>query len=74
MERLQFIVRETNKLLGTNYNLLSFDGLGSTKLLQLVCDVLQALGANTKVRIYINSVIGLISNILARLKIPPMSL
>ncbi|GJQ82158.1 hypothetical protein Trydic_g3615 [Trypoxylus dichotomus] len=49
MERLQFIVRETNKLLGTSYNLLSFDALATIDLLHIVNEVLQVLGASSEV-------------------------
>lgn len=49
MERLQFIVRELNKLLGTSYNLLSFDALGPANLLGVIGDVFHALGAGPKV-------------------------
>ncbi|KAK9730886.1 Intraflagellar transport 81 calponin homology domain [Popillia japonica] len=46
MARLQFIVHETNRLLGTNYSVLSFDTFDNIKLLKIVRDVLEALGAN----------------------------
>jgi intraflagellar transport protein 81 len=45
---LKYIVTEINKLLGTEYNLISFD-LGPEALLQLLVDVLHKLDASAKV-------------------------
>lgn len=48
-EDLKFIVAETNKLLKTEYNLISFDSLSVEALLQVLNDVLCKFNASTKV-------------------------
>lgn len=49
MTDLKFIVTELNKLLKTDYNLISFDSLPIANLVQLLVDVLHDFGATTKV-------------------------
>ncbi len=49
-EDLKFIVAEINKILKTDYNLISFDSLSIENLLQILLDVLEKFGAaSTKV-------------------------
>lgn len=48
-EDLKFIVAEINKILKTDYNLISFDSLSIENLLQILLDVLEKFGAATKV-------------------------
>lgn len=48
-ENLKFIVAEVNKLMKSDYNLISFDSLSVENLLQLLMDVLHKFGASTKV-------------------------
>lgn len=50
-ENLKFIVAEVNKLMKTDYNLISFDSLSVENLLQLLLDVLHKFGASTKVKL-----------------------
>jgi intraflagellar transport protein 81 len=47
-DNLKYIVTEVNKLLGTDYNLISFD-LPPESLLQLLVDVLHKFEASSKV-------------------------
>lgn len=49
-ENLKFIVAEVNKLLKSDYNLISFDSLSVENLLQVLLDVLNKFGASVKVR------------------------
>lgn len=49
MTDLKFIVTELNKLLKTDYNLISFDSLAIANLVQLLVDALHEFGATTKV-------------------------
>lgn len=49
-EDLKFIVAEINKILKTDYNLISFDSLSIENLLQILLDVLEKFGAATKVK------------------------
>lgn len=51
MADLKFIVIEINKLLKTDYNLISFDSLPIANLVQILVDVLHDFGALTKVMI-----------------------
>lgn len=48
-EDLKFIVAEINKILKTDFNLISFDSLSIESLLQILLDVLEKFGAATKV-------------------------
>lgn len=48
-ENLKFIVQEVNKLAKSDYNLISFDSLSVESLLQVLIDILVALGVQTKV-------------------------
>lgn len=48
-EDLKFIVAEINKLLKTEYNLISFDSLSVENLLQILLDVLEKFGAANRV-------------------------
>lgn len=48
-ENLKMIVQEVNALLGTDYNLISFDSLSSGLLLQCLVDVLAHFDACEKV-------------------------
>lgn len=50
MADLKFIVTEINKLLKTDYNLISFDSLPIANLVQILVDVLADFGALTKVK------------------------
>lgn len=52
-EDLKFIVAEINKILNTDFNLISFDSLSIENLLQTLLDVLEKFGAATKVSIYL---------------------
>lgn len=56
-EDLKFIVAETNKLLKTEYNLISFDSLSVESLLQVLIDVLCKFGATTKVSIILHIIL-----------------
>lgn len=49
MADLKFIVTEVNKLIKTDYNLISFDSLPIANLVQILVDVLHDFGALTKV-------------------------
>lgn len=49
-ENLKFIVQEVNSLLGTDYNLISFDSLTPDVLLQVLVDVFAQFGATEKVK------------------------
>lgn len=51
-EDLKFIVAEINKILKTDYNLISFDSLSVENLLQILLDVLQKFGAAAKVNLF----------------------
>lgn len=48
-ENIKFIVQEVNGLLGTDYNLISFDSLSPEALLQVLVDVCSNIGAIEKV-------------------------
>lgn len=48
-EELKSLVDNVNKMLDTNYNLMSFDSLSNTNLLQVLGDVLVKLGVMEKV-------------------------
>lgn len=50
-EELKTLVDNVNKMLDTNYNLMSFDSLSNTNLLQVLGDVLTKLGVMEKVRL-----------------------
>lgn len=52
-EDLKFIVAEINKILETDYNLISFDSLSIESLLQILLDVLEKFGAALKVQFLI---------------------
>lgn len=49
MSDLKFIVAEVNKLINTDYNLISFDALPIVNLVQILVDVLHDFGALSKV-------------------------
>lgn len=49
MADLKFIVTELNKLINTDYNLISFDALPIASLMQILVDVLHDFGALAKV-------------------------
>lgn len=49
MADLKFIVAEINKLINTDYNMISFDALPIANLMQTLVDVLCDFGALTKV-------------------------
>lgn len=49
MNNLKFIVTEVNKLMKTDYNLISLDSMPIANLVQILVDVLTELGALTKV-------------------------
>lgn len=49
MADLKFIVAEINKLINTDYNLISFDALPIANLVQILVDVLHDFGALLKV-------------------------
>lgn len=51
MADLKFIVTEVNKLMKTDYNMISFDALPIANLVQILVDVLADFGALTKVKI-----------------------
>lgn len=48
-ENIKFIVQEVNKLLGTDFNLISFDSLSPEALLQILVDVCSNIGSIDKV-------------------------
>lgn len=48
-EELKTVVDSVNKMLDTNYNLMSFDSLSNMNLLQVLGDVLVKLGIIEKV-------------------------
>lgn len=48
-EELKFIVEHVNKLFGTNYNMMSFDSMSNTSVLQVLGDVLVKLEVAEKV-------------------------
>lgn len=50
MANLKFIVTEINKFMGSDYNLISLDSMPIANLVQILVDVLNQLGALTKVR------------------------
>lgn len=52
-EDLKFIVAEINKILQTDFNLISFDSLSVENLLQVLLDVLEKFGAAAKVRLFL---------------------
>lgn len=54
MADLKFIVAEVNKLLKTDYNLISFDSLPIANLVQILVDTLHDFGALTKVNWFLN--------------------
>lgn len=49
MTDLKFIVAEVNKLINTDYNMISFDALPIANLVQILVDVLHDFGALSKV-------------------------
>lgn len=49
MADLKFIVAETNKLINTDFNMISFDALPIANLVQILVDVLHDFGALSKV-------------------------
>lgn len=49
MADLKFIVSEVNKLINTDYNMISFDALPTENLVQILVDVLHDFGALSKV-------------------------
>lgn len=49
MADLKFIVSEINKLINTDYNMISFDALPIANLVQILVDVLHDFGALSKV-------------------------
>lgn len=49
MADLKFIVAETNKLIKTDFNMISFDALPIANLVQILVDVLHDFGALSKV-------------------------
>lgn len=51
MADLKFIVTEINKLMKTDYNLISFDSLPIANLVQILVDVLHEFGALTQVMV-----------------------
>jgi len=51
-DRLKFIVVETNKIIKSDYNLISFDSLSVENLLQLLVDIFVHFNAATKVKSY----------------------
>lgn len=51
MADLKFIVSEVNKLIKTDYNMISFDALPIANLVQILVDVLANFGALIKVKI-----------------------
>lgn len=54
MADLKFIVNEINKLIKTDYNLISLDSLPIANLVQILVDILHDFGALTKVKINFN--------------------
>lgn len=48
-QMLRFIVNEVNKILKTDYNMISFDSLSKNALLQIFVDCLAKIDAFTKV-------------------------
>lgn len=46
---LRYMVNEVNKLLGTDYNMISFDSLSKNSLIQVFADCLTKLEALPKV-------------------------
>lgn len=53
MADLKFIVAEVNKLINTDYNMISFDALPIANLVQILVDVLHDFGALSKVKLSI---------------------
>lgn len=49
MVDLKFIVSEVNKLINTDYNMISFDALPIENVMQILVDVLHNFGALSKV-------------------------
>lgn len=47
---LKFLVNEINEILGTEFNLISFDSMSPETLLQTLVDVLTYFKATTKVK------------------------
>lgn len=56
MADLKFIVAEVNKLISTDYNMISFDALPIANLVQILVDVLHDFGALSKVNYQLNCV------------------
>lgn len=54
MADLKFIVSEVNKLINTDYNMISFDALPVANLVQILVDVLHDFGALSKVNYQLN--------------------
>lgn len=52
MADLKFIVSEVNKLIKTDYNMISFDALPIANLVQILVDVLADFGALQKVKFF----------------------
>lgn len=50
-EQLKNIVEQVNATLGTNYNMMSFDSLTNTSLLQILGDVLVNFNVTEKVSV-----------------------
>lgn len=50
-EQLKNIVEQVNTTLGTNYNMMSFDSLSNTSLLQILGDILVNLDVTEKVSV-----------------------
>lgn len=56
MADLKFIVAEVNKLINTDYNMISFDALPIANLVQILVDVLHDFGALSKVNYQLTGV------------------
>ena len=52
MADLKFIVSEVNKLINTDYNMISFDALPVANLVQILVDVLHDFGALSQVNYF----------------------
>lgn len=55
MADLKFIVSEVNKLINTDYNMISFDALPIANLVQILVDTLHDFGALSKVNYQLSS-------------------
>lgn len=55
MADLKFIVSEVNKLISSDYNMISFDALPIANLVQILVDVLHDFGALSKVNYQLNA-------------------